>query len=109
MTFGEDVVPARDPDRSTSEQRDGQGRPRSYARNARSARRPNSPATMRVGAKRRAARSWARAVRTSRMITIALGTAPLSACAAADPTSDGQVGINDLVLAVLAALQGCPT
>ncbi len=41
-------------------------------------------------------------------VNIALGTAPLSSCAAFDSGGDGLVAINELIAAVNAALIGCP-
>jgi len=43
-----------------------------------------------------------------RAVNIALGSAPLSTCAAADENGDGMVAINELIAAVNAALDGCP-
>lgn len=42
------------------------------------------------------------------VVNIALGTLPLSACPAADAAGDGSVGVGDAILAVQAALSGCP-
>jgi hypothetical protein len=42
------------------------------------------------------------------VVNIALGNLPLSACPAADAAGDGGVGISDAILAVQAALSGCP-
>lgn len=42
------------------------------------------------------------------MVTIALGTAPVSACAAGDDDGDGRVAVNELVAAVGHILTGCP-
>jgi hypothetical protein len=42
-----------------------------------------------------------------RAVNIALGRAPLSTCRAADRDGSGNVGINELIAAVAAALQGC--
>ncbi len=41
-------------------------------------------------------------------VRIALGDAPVTACAAFDANADGSVGIEELVRAVTAALSGCP-
>jgi hypothetical protein len=41
-------------------------------------------------------------------VRISLGEAPLSECPAFDATPDGQLRIDELVLAVTAALDGCP-
>ncbi|HSP98536.1 MAG TPA: hypothetical protein VL049_15035, partial [Candidatus Dormibacteraeota bacterium] len=42
-------------------------------------------------------------------VGIALGSAPVTACAAADRDGDGTVAINELIAAVAAALNGCQT
>lgn len=41
-------------------------------------------------------------------VNIALGTAPLTQCPAADDNGDGNVTVDELVRAVSAALNGCP-
>jgi hypothetical protein len=40
-------------------------------------------------------------------VNIALGTSPVSSCAAADTNGDGQVSVSELIQAVNAALSGC--
>ena len=42
------------------------------------------------------------------LVNIALGSAPLSACAAGDLDHDGMIAINELITAVNSALNGCP-
>jgi len=42
-----------------------------------------------------------------RSVNIALGRAALSTCRAVDRDGSGNVGINELIAAVAAALQGC--
>jgi hypothetical protein len=44
-----------------------------------------------------------------RLVNIALGTAEVSECGAGDGNGDGQITIDELVLAVSHALSGCPT
>ena len=44
----------------------------------------------------------------TRLITIALGRADISACPAGDADGDGEITIDDLVRAVSSALNGCP-
>jgi streptogramin lyase len=41
-------------------------------------------------------------------VNIALGNTPIEACMNADAGRDGEVRINDLIIAVTSALQGCP-
>jgi len=41
------------------------------------------------------------------MVTIALGTAPLSGCVAGDSNSDGGITVDEIILAVSKALSGC--
>jgi len=41
------------------------------------------------------------------MVNIALGTAPVSACPRGDPGGDGQVSVDEIILAVNAVLGGC--
>lgn len=51
-------------------------------------------------------------VRVEEMIVgvrIALGEDPIGACPAFDVSGEGEVGINELVLAVTSLLNGCPT
>jgi hypothetical protein len=43
-----------------------------------------------------------------RAVNVALGSTPLTACAAADRDGEGTVTIDELVVAVDAALEGCP-
>ena len=41
------------------------------------------------------------------MVNIALGTRPLSDCAAGDSTTDGEITIDEIIRAVTRALNGC--
>ena len=41
------------------------------------------------------------------MVNIALGTRPLSDCAAGDSTRDGEITIDEIIRAVTRALSGC--
>jgi plastocyanin len=43
------------------------------------------------------------------MVNVALGTTPVSACAAGDPDTSGDISINEIVAAVSNALSGCTT
>jgi hypothetical protein len=43
------------------------------------------------------------------MVNIALGNASLSICSAADQNGDGEVIITEIIQAVSAALNGCPS
>jgi len=43
------------------------------------------------------------------MVNIALGSAPLLYCEAADANHDGRVTVDEILSAVNAALNGCPT
>ncbi len=40
-------------------------------------------------------------------MNIALGTLPVTNCSACDTDHDGQVAVNELIAAVLRALNGC--
>lgn len=42
------------------------------------------------------------------MVNIALGTTPVQACPAADPSRDGGVTVDEILQAVNSALNGCP-
>jgi streptogramin lyase len=44
-----------------------------------------------------------------RMVNIALGNAPLSACEPGDGNGDGQITVDEILVAVNNALNGCPT
>ena len=41
------------------------------------------------------------------MVSVAIGTSPISACAAGDSNRDGQITIDEIVVAVNKDLNGC--
>lgn len=43
-----------------------------------------------------------------RMVNIAMGRLPVTQCLAGDLCADGGIEVNEIVIAVNAALEGCP-
>jgi hypothetical protein len=42
------------------------------------------------------------------MVNVALGNTPVSTCRVGDPNGDGQIVVNEIVMSVENALDGCP-